>query len=371
MTYEKDYQNDFIPSELLINQIDLSIYEGFIYLTKDEFNFNTAEVHITPKLISDNLDDLLYVSIISYDENGNFKPYQTFRVYGDNITAEDEYLTTNVNGFATTVVRYSGPIPAVIDDDIIYVEGIGSATPNGHANSMSAGFWNTTSYQIQKSRSFDLKLRAVPGTFKSETNDTNIIGFQGIIEWKDKPFAHQVNISWSQARTLYDLFNSPMTNNIVSNSDGTFVVNEDLLAHSIEDPGHWFVRIEITDTASTISSMLALDGETIDPTDITITGDIIYWNERYDSVEFASEDVPLPYTFVHEKQANSNLIATPNFVYQYYNNDGPVFIDATPNWEPPQWVPLRKFDQYQVQILGTTPSYIVDYGIIHPDGGEE
>jgi len=48
-----------------------------------------------------------------------------------------------------------------------------------------------------------------------------------------------------------------------------------------------------------------------------------------------------------------------------------VATGATPIWEPPQWVPLTRYDQYQMGLLGSTPDILTNYGDLHPDHEED
>jgi len=59
------------------------------------------------------------------------------------------------------------------------------------------------------------------------------------------------------------------------------------------------------------------------------------------------------------------------FVYKHSDSNTIVYNSATPNWTPPRWVPLRKYDQYQMGIFGSTPNHISDYELIHPDHEEQ
>ena len=104
---------------------------------------------------------------------------------------------------------------------------------------------------------------------------------------------------------------------------------------------------------------------------VTISGDIVYWNEAYDNVQYANEELPLPNSFTHSKQQNSDLTATPNFVYKHSDSYTIISNDATPNWIPEKWVPLRKFDQYQLKLFGSTPEYISTLENSHPDYEEQ
>lgn len=583
LTYEKERENNTVDTDLSLNQVDLSVNEGFIYLSKDTFNFSHIDSYLSPGSISDSTDDLMYLTLVSYDVNGNFKPNQTFKIYGASISPQNQFLTTNDNGLATTTLKYSKTnylsltgsagyvnipdstdvsivgdmeivarlslnnwisasnnaivgkwgstgdisylfniatngrpvlwtsldgtnvsnatttvVPPFIDGDTYWIKvtldadngsgtrsatfyysldqadepidwiQIGATIPFGTAgstydsstalnigsfnggstyiangkfyrvimrngingykvldvdfsiqnpsvtsftdktnktvtlsgqnaklingtknidsikidgvslnsiysnsNSQTSGYQKTLSFDILRNISYGLKVRAVPGVLHSKSGDSNVIGFAGVVEWNDRPFEHVVNLKWRKGRTLYEVFNTASSNFISTKADGTFSVSESIVSQSSNDPGHWLLAVEITDSTSTISSLLASDGESISSSDITISGDIVYWNEQYDNERYNNEQLKLPYTFRHGLQVNSQVLATPNFVYRHYDSMGLSRVGSTPNWIPPKWIPMRKFDQYQMGLFGTTPNYISDFSQIHPDSGEE
>lgn len=375
ITYEKSAHNNFINSNLKISQTELPINEGFIYITKEDFTFSTVDAYLSSAAISDEGNDIMYLSIISYDSVGNLKPYQTFYISGTDVTADSPYVTTNDNGFAKTIIRYSGSKPAINTYGSITISGLSynSATPvlNVNSNSGSGQYSKVIPFNIVRSINFDLKVKAVPMKYNIDADATTKVSIVGRVYWKDLPFNHAVNLKWNKARTLYSLFEGASTTSIVSAADGSFVISDAILTQNSASPGFWFARVEVSDTASTIQGLLAADGEVINASNITITGDIVYWNEKYNNLNYANEELPLPETFRFAKQANSDLYATPNFVYKHSSGTDQYRLSATPNWIPPKWVPLRKFDQYQMGLFGTTPNYISNYTNIHPDNGEE
>jgi hypothetical protein len=63
----------------------------------------------------------------------------------------------------------------------------------------------------------------------------------------------------------------------------------------------------------------------------------------------------------------SDIVATLYFAYDYVTSSVINTYHSTPSWKPPKWVLLRRFDQYQMGLLGSTPDYIDNYTEIHPD----
>lgn len=543
VTYENSYKDNFIDSGLNLSQIDSPISEGYVYLTKDEFNFSSISAHLSPSFITDSYDDLMYLSIISYDINGNLKPGQTFYISGSGISVTDPYVTTNDNGFAKTTIKYTGTIPATSSSGVITISGIGSATPNGSLNSGTQGYVKQLTYEILRGKTFDLKVKAAPLRFTVDTDGISKLAVVGKIYWKDNPLLASVAIKYRKARTLYNLFNTASYSYTQTDSNGYFNIFETINDYSqITDPGTWFVSVEINENINQIQSKLIalgftiidsnsssyypilnkdfenwtgseptgwymlwpyprtatisrstdsytgtysaltsfsgasqgqffgtsefpvsagqqvvvtfwakcnnaggvtppriqpilvtgtssiapdffqsppatqmngstynlttqyaaytytftvgesqtrarvfayllsgsgssisinLDAASIQASNITITGDVTYWNEKYDNIHYANEAAPLPSAFTPATQLNSAPIATPNFVVKHHNGIDIYSINSTPNWVPPSWVPLNRLQQYQMGLFGTTPNYISNYGNIHPDSGEE
>jgi hypothetical protein len=370
--YENNIVNKVINTNLDLSLTSLPVNEGFIFISNEDYAFDSIEAYLSPSKITDSLNDFMYLSITSYDVNGNFKPGQTFRIYGDYITADDEYLTTNSNGFESTIVRYSGAIPSPVTNSVINIEGIGSSDPNGGINSQSDGYSDSLEFDIIRNVNFNLSVKASATILNATADSVTKIGVVGKVLWKGKPFNHEIPLKWRKARTLYDLFNTATINyGVSSNADGQKFSIDAFTAESSLNPGHWLCAIELDVTAEEIQALLLLDGESVSVDDITITGDIIYWNEKYDNIHYVNESSNLPASILHVKQDDSDLIATPNFVYSHHNSSDIQYIESNPAWNLPTWVPLRKFDQYQLGLFGSTPNLITDFSNIHPDSGEE
>jgi len=345
-----------------------------VYLSKEEYNFDRTELRLSPGYMSDDSKDFMFLSIISYDENNNLKPGQTFHVSGLDISATPEYVTTNDNGLGTSIVRYSGLTPAEKDSSSIEIVGIAASTPNGGLNSQTAGYYEQLDFNIARKIRNRLQIKAVPVRYNIDADDLTNNTIVGSIYWDGYPLTAQVNLRWAKARTLYDLFNEVNTYEfgsiLQSDSDGKFSIVDEIVSQENIEPGYWFAKVEVIDGNQIINILTGL-GEVIDQDEITISGDIVYWYEEYDNVHFANEFTPLPNVFTFERQMDSDLIATPSFVYNHHNQVQVINISSTPNWIPPRWVPLRRFDQYQMGLLGSTPGYVNGYSLMHPDRSEE
>lgn len=380
--YESSRYNKSIDSELTINQLDSPVNEGFIFIDENVSPFDTVEYHLSPGYINDSGGDFMTLSIISYDENGNFKPNQTFSISStivdvvsnsDLVTVNVDgsaYATTNDNGFVAVALKYAGSYPSVERTGTVSITGLDSSNPNANANSECSSYSETVSFEIIRNLSFNLEVKASPVNMTVSADGITDIVIVGRVYWRNIPLKQVINLGWNKARTLYDLFQAPASNIVTTDSDGYFVISGQITAEPNTNPGQWFARIEITDSAEDIKLLLPA-GEVTEAEDITISGDIVYWNEKYDNVHFVNEELPLSNIFTHEKQDGSELIATPNFVYSHHDSLTVSNIAATPNWTPSKWVALNRFDQYQMGLFGSTPNYISDYTQIHPDCGEE
>lgn len=374
VTYELSDTSKPKLIDLDVNQIAHPLDEGFVYLSMNEYDFSRIDLNLSPKYISDNNKEHMFLSIISYDENNNLKPGQTFNIVGDYIAATPEYITTNENGLGVAMLRYSGPTPAIEKVSTINIIGIGSATPNGGQNSHSEGYNREIDYTIVHKKNNRLELKAVPVRYNIDADELTNNTITGRIYWNNTPLEATINIKWAKARTLYDLFNNGETYQdeliISSRSDGSFEIVDEIVSESSIAPGYWFGSIEVADDNQIISALNGI-GEVIDNDEITIVGDVVYWYEEFDNVHFSNEYTPLPNVFTDSRQLNSDLMTTPSFVYSHHNQNDIVNFGATINWLPPRWLPLRMFDQYQLGLLGATPYHVDNYSLIHPDSKED
>lgn len=370
ITYETSVNDSTQTIDLDIGPDVNPLDEGYIYASLDAYNFSYIEKYLSPGYISDSYNDLMYLSIVSYDTNGNPKPGQTFQITGTSVSAAPNYVTTNDNGLGKTIIRYIGAHPAASDSGLINIIGIGSATPNGNANSETAGFVDSLRYNIRRTDANRIWVKAAPTNLVVNADGISTIGISGKILWKDNPFNHSVQLRWNMARTLKDLFSASPDNFITSEPDGTFTIGSPITTQQLGTPGYWFARISIVDE-NIVRSFLQSDGEVVDATDVTIAGDVIYWYESYDPIQYSNElDIPLPNIYTLSKQDKSDLIATPNFVYSHTDPSVLYSLDTTPNWRPPVWTMLDKYTQYQMKIMGTTPNIVNNYSVIHPDHEE-
>ena len=368
--YESDDDIGYKAIDLDIDNLDNPLNQGFVYLSSSEYDFNTIDSVLSPGYIRDDYNDLMNLSLVSYDENMNLKPGQTFRVYGDNISATPEYVTTNKNGFGKTIVRYSGSIPSATPNDQIVIEGIGSATPNGGDNSVSEGYSKLVPFRVVRTSQFGLRIKAVPIRQSVTADGLTDVAISGQVYWNGLPLPASVDLTVKVGESLYDAIEGSSISTIATSSDGSFFITGLITSNERSNPGVRFAAIEFDDI-SAVESILTSMGEVLGSSDITIGGEVIYWNEVYDNINYASEVVMIPRGVSPSYTESVQLYATPAFRYLHSNMTSAVATGATPIWEPPQWVPLTRYDQYQMGLLGSTPDILTNYGDLHPDHEED
>jgi len=368
--YETSLNKNIKNVELEIDQYENPLNEGFIYLSNEDYNFSHVKTSISPTFMFDDHNDFINLVIISYDENNNLKPGQTFRVYGSNVTANPEYITTNENGMGVSKVYYSGPIPTILSSDIVYIDGIGSATPNGSLNSSSEGYSAAVSFEMMTQTFFKLSVDAVPLRYSIKADGLTDIICVGQVKWNGYPVQFPVDISWKLADSVNELFTSPdQTGVITSGVDGKFTFSNTVTANDRSNPGIRYIMFEIDSPSTVVSNLQAL-GEVIEGNDVTISGDIVYWDESYDNIHYDDEEVVMSRVFTKVRDENHLLYTRPNFIYRYSNPDVIGVVASAPNLATERWVAIPRYDQYQMGILGSTPNLVEDYSAIHPDHGD-
>jgi len=366
ITYETSEKESLSSVDLEVDQIDNPLNEGFVFVSDEDYQFNYVDPILSPAYIVDDPNDYMSLSLVSYDENNNLKPGQTFKVYGSNISAVPEYVTTNDNGFGFTTIRYSGAVPATLAEDSITIEGIGSATPNGGANSSSEGYFEDVNFKIVRGNNFRLKIKAIPVRFTLDADGQSQVVIAGRVYWDDKPLEEQIDLNWYESSSYKVLFTTSSPSSVTTNSDGSFYINDSITVNDNLNPGLRFVRIELQDPAA-VESLLVSNGEVLASSDITISGDVVYWHELYDNIHYTNELLPMSSVFTVDLDSETQMLTTPSFVYDHSNTDVIYYSDSTPNWIPSDWIPIRKYDQYQLGLLGSTPNRITDYSNLHPD----
>ena len=368
--YESDDDLGYKAIDLDIDNLDNPLEQGFVYVSNSEYDFDKVDSVLSPTYIRDDYNDLMNLTIVSYDVSGNLKPGQTFRVYGDNISATPEYVTTNENGFGKGIVRYSGSIPAATPSDVFTVEGIGSATPNGGSNSVSEGYSSNIPFRVVRSSQFGLRIKAVALRQSISADGQTDVAISGQVYWNNAPLQSAIDLTIKVGETVYEAIEGSSISTITTEADGSFFISGLITSNTRINPGVRFAAIEFDDV-SDVQTILTNMGEVLTSADITIGGEVIYWNELYDNLNYASEATMIPRGLAPNYIESVQLYATPAFRYLHSSMESAVNTGATPTWEPPQWVPLPRYDQYQMGLLGSTPDILSNYSDLHPDYEED
>jgi hypothetical protein len=123
-------------------------------------------------------------------------------------------------------------------------------------------------------------------------------------------------------------------------------------------PGYWFVVLD-SELASTPN---------VNP--ITISGDIVYWYEKYDANQASlDEEVFIP--IANESSAYESYYSDPVFKVEKFTEDNIYDPQAATPWNLPKWYPINRYTQYSLGFFGTTPNYVTSYQNLHPDYEED
>jgi hypothetical protein len=73
----------------------------------------------------------------------------------------------------------------------------------------------------------------------------------------------------------------------------------------------------------------------------------------------------------YEVYINRNYCDNPFFKADSITGDIIIDQSATISWNIPSWYPIKRYLQYTLGILGSTPNIVSDYSKLHPDYEEE
>lgn len=365
IVYESDRYQSATPLSLDINAYDNPLSEGFVYMSDNEYEFDTAKVTVSPNRVRDTNEDLMYITIHSYDTHGNFKPNQTFQVTGPYITATPQYLTTNENGYGTGVIRYYGPVPSTTPNSFVHISGLTSSNSNAHPNSIATPYSTYVQYSIDRQISNNISISATSTYPSLDADGTSSQVITGYVYNSGAPVGENVVVFYRKARTLKSLFESSRENYVLTDSNGRFTI-QNITTQNSTNPGHWLFAVETNGTTS-IPSLETRQSTTF----TTLAGDIVYWNEKNSETQFVNETAPVPYWYRHLMESNSSNLSTPMFMTAHHNEDITFVTHSTPNWIGQKWLAIPKYEQYQLGILGSTPNTITVYDNIHPDYEED
>ena len=357
ITYEKSIISHATPISLNVDPMELWDQEGFVYLSHTDYSFADAEVKLNPSYVVDSLDDFMVITIKSLDINGNSKPYQTFTITGQHVASEQEYYNTDINGFASARVYFASATPISGVSSSLSVSGVANGSINAHENSQTQGFSKTLTFDILSQYDNNYLLKAIV--------DNNVISADGVSNNNIRGFLRkdssaEVNkvIYWRKGRTLQDIFDAtPYSSYVRTDQYGNFEIGP-FTAQEKDSPGLWFVAVE-SEAAATVN---------INP--VNIAGDIVFWSEKYDNLNYAYGDsVFYDPNLLYINR--TDMYSTPSFTVQYFDGNYATPYTATPDWLPPKWYPINRYDQYMMGLLGSTPMHVNSYESLMKDYEED
>jgi len=365
VSYEAEgYDKDITLTDVSLNPLYSPLDGGYLFISHDTYTADSLELILSPKEILPDGIDYINLNIFSKDNNGNPKPYQTFFVSGSSITCQPAYVTTDKDGFGTCKITHNASIRNIVSQSIISVQGLTYPSANAHSNSSSGS--------ISSSVNFYIKPKLNPSSAKRLSSDTDKMiitadGYEKInIFGKTDPGS---KIYWRKSRSVYQaLRNSYSTNTatpdqsrisgiVTSDTNGQFQIGP-FIAQEDATPGYWFVVTD-TESASTPSA-----------TPVTIAGDIVYWYEKYDAKRSISRDK----TYIPTANNTSDYLGYSEnsfFIADAITGDTIIDQSATVSWNIPSWYPIKRYSQYTLGILGSTPNIVSDYSKLRPDYEEE
>lgn len=357
VTYESLINGTSTPISLDVDPMSLWDNEGFVYLSHEDYNFEKAEIALKPSYVLEDGKDYIVITVNSLDVNGNNKPYQTFEISSEVLLFSDQYITTDINGFNFVRAYYSGPIPATDVIGFITLSGVANGSEYAHDNSETEDFEYTASFEIVSKYSSQYELKAVVDTYSMMADGVSKNYIYGALKDGATPDSGSV-VYWRKGRSLNDIFEAtPYGDYVVSDENGKFTIGP-FVAEDKDNPGIWLVAVE--------SAHLP----TFSSTPITESGDIVYWAEKYDNLNYSAGNT----VFFDPNVLYTNridMISTPNFPINYHDGSVIYNVSATPNWIPPAWYPLDRHTQYQMGLFGSTPYYVSSYENLINDYEEE
>jgi hypothetical protein len=357
VTYETSDYEMATPVSIDLNPLTSWLDDGYIAVVTEEYDFNSLQINVSPKYVINDGKDYIDVSIVSLDVNGNPKPYQVLNISGSKITPSVSRVTTDEEGYAHF---------RATSTQAVSVETYGSITIS------KTGYSKNILIEIlPKTVNSGKSIKAEVSNKIIKSDGVSSIFINGLIMNNGVPVSGSV-IYWRKSRTNYQLFtevsystselapsNNRFSGIVYSDSQGRFSIGPIVSASRI-DPGYWFVALE-----SDFSSNPSV-------TPSTIEGDIVYWLEDYDAINYNfNSNVGINEIINYDVSKSWDLYATPNFKVNYANRDQVDVQNTTLRWTPPKWFTVSRYEQYQSGMLGSTPYYIENYDSLIKDYEEE
>lgn len=367
--YESSSYESSTPVSVDFNPFTSSIDSGYVVISKDEYDFSKLETVISPNYLINDGQDYADISIMSIDVNGNRKPYQSFEVSSDSLELSENLITTDSEGYAHITARCPGEVSIFSQtfDGITFTGVNRNENANAHPNSSSSGY--TVSFDIEiipAQQNNPLTIIAEPSARLIQADGVSTVYVDGVVLLGNIRLPETV-VYWRKARYLYDIFNEvPYTygssltvtsdsGSVITDENGRFSIGP-FVARDNNEPGIWFVAVET-------------EGPLPNPENPeTIAGDVVYWMEDFDSVNYNIDDtVTIQDVVNYNSEKSMDLYSTPTFRLSYYGSQRVEVNPQNPAWNPPSWYSVNRYQQYQSGLFGSTPYYIEDYNAVRND----
>lgn len=316
ITYETAEYDPATPVDVPLNSLYTTQTDGFLYISFNEYTLESIRVHLSPhKVLADGVDYIL-VSINSFDANGNPKPNQTFSLSTDFGTLEDANLTTDQDGFATTILQSSD----------VFSASTGTLDITGDVSA-------SIDFEIEEAKTPEPFLYAVAKSEQIQADGESKNLIYGRVQNADFTPVSGVDVNWKRARSIYELFTDTDiydSGTVTTDTDGSFEIGP-LTAQSNEDTGYWFLAAE-----ATVSSI-----------DI---GDVVFWYEFPETVQGVENVDGYPHLAMQLlRSANEFPEYGENPVNQYKYKEDELTESATPSivWSPPEWYAVSAYKNWK------------------------
>ena len=357
VVYESSSYEHSTPIPVQFGETSSLLDSGYVVVTNGDYPFNNAEVRLSPQNIIDDGKDYIVISIISLDVNGNPKPSQEFNLSSQYLLITPQTIKTNNEGYGIARAVYassSTPVSGTLVDSI-QVTGVGPE---------NSSFSKKYQYKIHSNykQEYLIAIAADPSIVKAD--GVSSIFVDGIASKNNAP-AKDTVIYWRKGRTPYaalmleEYSNSSLFNgysgSVITDSNGRFTIGP-IVAQNRATPGYWYMAVE-----SEFKSAY-------DASATPVAGDIAYWYESYDNIDLNyNKDIKMVDVINFNNEESLEIYSTPSFITSYYNDQLVQPTGATPRWNPPKWLPISRYEQYQAGFLGSTPYYISNYNNLKKD----
>lgn len=356
ITYETSKYEHTTPIDLSFGETSSLLEKGYVIASAKDYPFKTAEVRLSPYNLMDDGMDFLTISIISLDINGNPKPLQQFSLSSNYLNISPSVVSTNSDGFAMTRAVYSAATPVQFTiKDSIRVVGTGSE---------NALFDKEYPYSIYSSykQNYSISVAADPSIVRAD--GVSSIFVDGVATKNNIP-GKNIVIYWRKGRTAHNALESQVYSSsldfsgysgiVTTDANGRFSIGP-IVSQSRSNPGYWYMVAES-------------DFQTNYSGDATpLAGDIAYWYESYDNIDLNYvSDLKMVDVVNFNNEESLDTYSTPRFITSYYDEQLVLSSGATPTWNPPAWLPIPRYEQYQAGFLGSTPYFISEYNNLKKD----